>query len=395
YAYLTQQGHYVVRLDLDFDAWSKGHESVPLRLAKPFAGAKQTGFHFPLLDGTEVAIAFRDGDPNKPYIAHAQHHSQHEDLITGRDGWMSRNVIRTQSNNMVRFEDWEGREGIKLSPEQSGQTQLNLGYLVDDRVKQRGEGFELRTSGWGAIRAGRGLLVSTDDRMNAKGMQLDMQEAMAQLGAAQTRMDQLANAASAATADAADARAMNEVLQNQIKDLQQAVMVLSANASIALSTPESIQHCAGRDLTLSAGDNADVGVMRKFTVAAGEAISLFAQRMGIKLFANQGKVDIQAQNDAMNLAALKDVSITSTNGKLILNAKEEVWIGAGGSYIKISGSRIENTTSGDILEKCASWDKATPGSQRVSASLASPAPGCAIQSGLANETNAALMGAGS
>lgn len=231
--------------------------------------------------------------------------------------------------------------------------------------------------------------------MNAKGMQLDMQEAMAQLGAAQTRMDQLANAASAATADAADARAMNEVLQNQIKDLQQAVMVLSANASIALSTPESIQHCAGRDLTLSAGDNADVGVMRKFTVAAGEAISLFAQRMGIKLFANQGKVDIQAQNDAMNLAALKDVSITSTNGKLILNAKEEVWIGAGGSYIKISGSRIENTTSGDILEKCASWDKATPGSQRVSASLASPAPGCAIQSGLANETNAALMGAGS
>ena len=35
---------------------------VPMRLAKPFAGARQTGFHFPLIDGTEVAIAFRDGE---------------------------------------------------------------------------------------------------------------------------------------------------------------------------------------------------------------------------------------------------------------------------------------------------------------------------------------------
>ncbi|RZT36754.1 type VI secretion system Vgr family protein [Cupriavidus agavae] len=394
YAYLTPQGHYVVRLDLDFDEWQKGTESVPLRLAKPFAGARQTGFHFPLLDGTEVAVAFRDGDPNKPYIAHAQHHSQHEDLIVGRDGWMSRNVIRTQSNNKLRFEDWEGREGIKLSTEHSGKTQLNMGYLVDHRVKQRGEGFELRTSGWGAIRAGRGLLVATDDREKARGMQLDMQEAMAQLGAAQTRMEQLANAASAAKADAADAKAMNRVLQDQIKDLQQAVMVLSANASIALATPESIQHCAGGNLTLSAGDSADVGVLRKFTVAAGEAISLFAQRLGIKLFANQGKVDIQAQNDAMNLAALKDLTITSTDGKLVLSAKDEVWIGAGGSYIKINGSRIENATSGDILERCASWDKASPGSQRVTASLASPAAGCAIRGEQANDANAALMRAG-
>uniref|UniRef100_UPI0003828BF8 type VI secretion system Vgr family protein n=1 Tax=Cupriavidus sp. WS TaxID=1312922 RepID=UPI0003828BF8 len=156
YAYLTQDGHYIVRFDFDFDAWPNGGESVPLRLAKPFAGAQQTGFHFPLIDGTYVDVAFRDGNPNKPYIASVQHTSQHPDLITNQDRWLSRNVIRTQSNNKLRFEDWEGQEGIKLSTEY-GKTQLNLGYLVDHQKKKRGDGFELRTSGWGAIRGGKGL----------------------------------------------------------------------------------------------------------------------------------------------------------------------------------------------------------------------------------------------
>ena len=82
YAYLTAQGYYTVRFDCDFDTWNPGAESVPLRLAKPFAGSQQTGFHFPVLDGTEAVIAFRDGDPNKPYIAQFHHHSQAVDLVT-------------------------------------------------------------------------------------------------------------------------------------------------------------------------------------------------------------------------------------------------------------------------------------------------------------------------
>jgi type VI secretion system secreted protein VgrG len=67
----------------------------------------------------------------------------------------------------------------------------------------------------------------------------------------------------------------------------------------------------------------------------------------------------------MSLAALKDVTITSTEGKLILSAAKEVWIGAGGSYIKMNAERIENGTPGDILEKCASWDKPGPVSMRL------------------------------
>jgi type VI secretion system secreted protein VgrG len=87
----------------------------------------------------------------------------------------------------------------------------------------------------------------------------------------------------------------------------------------------------------------------------------------MKLFAAKGKVEIQAQGDEMALAALKDVTITSTDGRLVLAAAKEVWIGAGGSYIRINAERIENGTPGDILEKCASWDK--PGANSSSIPL--------------------------
>lgn len=278
---------------------------------------------------------------------------------------MSRNAIRTQADNMLRMEDWKGEEHVKLSTEHSGKSQLTLGHIVDRQRQKRGEGFELRTSAQGAVRAGGGLFLTSDDQLNAKGKQLDMREALQQLGAAQSQMEQLAQAAQTARADAADTKAMNEVLQTQIKDLQQAVMLLSGSSSIALTSPETVQHSAGRNLTFTAGENADIGVLRKFTVAAGEKISLFAQKLGMKLFANEGKVDIQAQGDEMALAALKDITITSTNGRLVLSASKEVWIGAGGSYIRINGNRIENASPGDILERCAFWDTVDPVSETV------------------------------
>ncbi|SDD22062.1 type VI secretion system secreted protein VgrG [Cupriavidus sp. YR651] len=362
YAYLTQDGHYVVRFDFDFDTWPNGGESVPLRLAKPFAGALQTGFHFPLVDGTYVDVAFRDGNPNKPYIAHVQHNSQHTDLITNQDRWLSRNVIRTQSNNKLRFEDWAGQESIKLSTDFGGKTQLNLGYLVDHQKKKRGNGFELRTSGWGAIRGGKGLLVSADDQPKANGQQLDMDAAQGLLQQALQQSEALASAAKAAQAIAADYARQKALLDDTLKELRKAAILVSAPAGMALVSGADLQLSAAENLIATAGGNADLSIVKRFTVAAGELVSIFAQKLGIKLFAARGKVEIQAQSDEMRLLADRNMTITSANGRVVIEAREELLLKCGGSYLSMSSTGIEDGTRGDRTIRSAAFSRQGPSS---------------------------------
>ncbi|WP_031360003.1 DUF2345 domain-containing protein [Caballeronia sordidicola] len=362
YPYVTKYGHYVVRLDLDFDEWNPGGESVPLRLAKPFAGALQTGFHFPVLDGTEAVIMARDGDPNKLFISQFHHTSLQTDLITNQDRWMSRHAIRTQSNNKLRMEDWKGQEHVKLSTEHSGKSQLSLGHLVDNNRKERGFGYELRTSGYGAIRAGKGMFISADDQPAASGKQLEMTAAQVLLDQALQQMQALAEAANAAQAIAADYEKQKTLLDGTLKELKKAGILVSAPAGIALASGEHLQLSATDNLIATAGGNADIGVIKRFTVAAGEAVSLYAQRRGMKLFAAKGKVEIQAQSDEMRLLADQNMTITSVNGRVTIEAKEELLLKCGGSYFRMSSTGIEDGTRGDRTVKSASFSRQGPSS---------------------------------
>jgi type VI secretion system secreted protein VgrG len=161
YGHIDQEGRYKVNFLFDRDTWEPGEESAWLRLARAYAGDTH-GLHLPLIPGTEVAVAFEHGDPDRPYIAHALHDSQHPDHVTLEDRDYTRNVLRTPANNKLRMEDERGKEHIKLSTDHSGKSQLNLGHLVDADKQRRGEGFELRTDGRGAIRGGKGLFITAD-----------------------------------------------------------------------------------------------------------------------------------------------------------------------------------------------------------------------------------------
>lgn len=171
YAWQDASGLYRVKFDADREEKGQGQESMPVRLAKPYGGDVY-GFHFPLVQGTEVAIAFHEGDPDRPYIAHALHDSRHVDPVTEKNS--TRNVIRTPANNKLRMEDKRGEEHIKLSTDYGGKTQLNLGHNVDAQRELRGEGFELRTDKWGAIRAGKGIFITADKQSTASGKHLQL-----------------------------------------------------------------------------------------------------------------------------------------------------------------------------------------------------------------------------
>lgn len=329
YAWQDASGLYRVKFDADRDDKPQGQESMPVRLAKPYGGDVY-GFHFPLIQGTEVAIAFHEGDPDRPYIAHALHDSRHVDHVTEKNS--TRNVIRTPTNNKLRMEDKRGEEHIKLSTEYGGKTQLNLGHNVDAGQKLRGEGFELRTDSWGVIRGGKGVFISGDVQPNAQGETLDMAAAVAQLQSALELVTALAQSVAVSGALNAD-RSSQHQLNQALNQLKEAGILASAPAGIALTTPKNIQLSSGHTLTATAGENIDMSIFKRLTVAAGEAISLFAQKMGVKLFAARGIVDIQAQTDAIRIQSDKSMNLNSINDSIVLNAAQGITLTSTGGHI--------------------------------------------------------------
>ncbi|QQO67540.1 type VI secretion system Vgr family protein [Klebsiella michiganensis] len=345
YAWQDASGMYRVKFDADRDDKRQGMESMPVRFAKPYGGDKY-GFHFPLIQGTEVAIAFHEGDPDRPYIAHALHDSCHVDHVTEANS--TRNVIRTAGLNKLRMEDKRGEEHIKLSTEYGGKTQLNLGHNVDASRKLRGEGAELRTDRHVSIRGGAGVFITADNQPKAQGEMLDMNSAVAQLQSALQLVTALAQSAGASGALDADIPSQQQLAQT-LNQLKEAGLLLSAPAGIGATTPKNIQLAAGHTLTATAGENADMTIFKRLTVAAGEAISLFAQKMGMKIIAARGKVDIQAQSDAMRLQADQQMIINSANGEIVLNATQGITLTSkGGAYIKIKDGSVEIGAPGKI-----------------------------------------------
>lgn len=344
YGHIDMEGRYRVNFLFDRDTWRAGEESVWLRLARPYAGDTH-GLHLPLICGTEVAVAFEQGDPDRPYIAHALHDSEHPDHVTLRN--YKRNVLRTPANNKFRLDDTRGQEHIKLSTEHSGKTQLNLGHLVDADRRPRGEGAELRTDGHAAIRGGSGIFISADAQPQAQGTMLEMGAALAQLNNALALVTALAQSAAVSGALPADNQAQQS-LREALARLKDAGLLASAPAGIAMVTPANIQLSAENSITATAGDSADFSLFKRFSVAAGEAISLFAQKLGLRLIAARGPVDIQAQSDAMTLQADKELALTSSNGEIVLNAQHGITLVSRGAYIKIKDGSVEIGAPGEL-----------------------------------------------
>ncbi|ELX1530321.1 type VI secretion system tip protein VgrG [Escherichia coli] len=354
YAHIDKDGRYRVNLDFDRDTWKPGYESLWVRQSRPYAGDTY-GLHLPLLAGTEVSIAFEEGNPDRPYIAGVKHDSAHTDHVTIQN--YKRNVLRTPANNKIRLDDERGKEHIKVSTEYGGKSQLNLGHLVDAGKQQRGEGFELRTDMWGVVRAKKGIFISADAQDNAQGQVREMAPAMAILNGAQSQMKSLSTDAQTANADPADLSSQIALLQQSVKDLNQAAILLSAPKGVAIASGEHLQLAAAKNVIANAGNNADVGAVKNMFIGVGQALSVFVRKAGIKLFANKGAISVQAQNDLMELLAQKSIEITSTEDEIKITAKKKITLNGGGSYIRLDACGIEAGTQGEYNVKAGYYGR--------------------------------------
>ncbi len=356
YAHLDEQGRYRVKLDFDREGTEAGYSYLWLRMAKPYAG-DTLGWHTPLTDGTEVAIAYSNGDIDLPYIAYALHDSEHPDPVS-RDNH-TRNVLRTPANNKLRMEDKRGEEHIKLATEY-GKTQLNSGHLVDAQEQPRGKGFELRTDEHGVIRVAKGLFVTADGQQKAAGGVLEMSTALREIDVCLKQLQQLEMAAEQAQALKADIDSQIQMFEQRLKPLNE-TLLFSAPEGVAVTSGEHMQMTATKNVAVNAGGDISAGVMGNMTALAGEELGLFARTGQLSLKASEGPVEMQAQNGRMQLFAEKKLTLSSASDITFAGKKRITLIG-GGSYLRLEAGKVEYGTTATYLRRMRRTMKTGPAS---------------------------------
>ncbi|MFC3531102.1 DUF2345 domain-containing protein, partial [Vogesella facilis] len=149
---------------------------------------------------------------------------------------------------------------------------------------------------------------------------------------------------------------------------QQPLLILSAPAGLAATTDNALTLAAGSNIDQVAQRDLNQTSGRRWLHNVGQHISLFVagvkDAVSLKLIAAKGKVQVQAQSDAMELTADKDVTISSLSASQLFNGKKEVLLTSGGAYIRIKDGKIELHAPGKVSFKGGSHDWSGPASMQ-------------------------------
>ncbi|MFW1749176.1 type VI secretion system Vgr family protein [Acinetobacter baumannii] len=345
-------------------------DSAWVDVVTPWAG-KGYGARFLPRVGEIVVIDFFDGNIDRPFVVGRIHEAERHPTQFDQKGQLpdtkKLSGIRSEEVdgkgfNQLRFDDTTGQISAQLQSSHAA-SQLNLGNLSHPKDSAtsdgRGEGFELRTDQWGAVRASKGLLVSTHKQDQAQGTHLDAVEAKQQIEGGLNNAKALSEVAKNQQTDPLEMLENLKTFLEQIEEkdqekaaaFKQALMVLTAPNSIVLASNEDIHLSADGQLSQNAGDSISLSTQKNLIAHAQNKISLFAAQQGTRLYAGKGKVEIQAQGDGADLIARKGIQIISTEDRIEISASKEIVITSGGSQIKINSSGIFPVTGGKFEVK--------------------------------------------
>jgi type VI secretion system secreted protein VgrG len=341
-------------------------DSAWVDVLTPWAG-EGYGTRFHPRIGEIVVIDFFDGNIDRPFVVGRIHEAQRSpskfDHVgklpdTKKLAGIKSKEVQGEGYNQLRFDDTTGQISAQLQSSHAA-SQLNLGKLSHPKDKatseDRGEGFELRTDQWGAVRAGQGLLISTQKQDQAKGEHVDAQVAKQQLEGSQNNAKALSDIAKNQQTDELETieqlKEFAEQIQEKIAKFNKALLLIHSPAGIGLSSNEDIHLSADRQINQIAGDSINLSTQKNLITHAQNRISLFAAQNGIKQVAAKGKFEIQAQSDGMDLLAKQGIQIISTEDRIEITSPKEIVITAGGSQIKINASGVFPTTGGKFEVK--------------------------------------------
>jgi len=382
----------------------------------PNAGGTLGGVFVPRM-GHEVGIVYLDGDCDRPVVSGSLFNGQqtpqwHSNGLLS--GYKSKEFQGTGYNHLV-MDDSTGQNRAQLFSS-TAQSYLHLGYLIDQQGNSRGSflgnGFDLKTEAYGAVRAGKGIFVSTFARGGSASQPLDVREANEHLTESTNVVEIRSDAAKAVQAEDltdahSDLQAFTDATKQEISGsatngntagggtgtangFSEPVMLLGSPVGIGLTSMKSIHAAATDHVNLVSGANTHVAATKSFIASVGEKISLFAQTAGMKLFAGKGKVQVMALSDNIELTADRTVKVVSTSDAVSVVAQKEITLSAGGAVIRISGGNISVHAPGALDFKGASHSFAGPQGENASASVPA-SKSCASQFASAASSGSALV----
>lgn len=350
-----------------------------LRVSQGWAG-NQLGAMFLPRVGEEVLVSFIGGDVDRPLCTGRLHHQDQlppwqlpsQQALSGIRSRELKpgggNAAAGRSNHLVLDDSDQGIQAQLKSDHQH--SSLSLGHVtrIEDhqgRKDHRGQGFELRTDGHGAVRAKDGLILTTEARPNAQSHLTDLSETAARLTQAQGQHEQLADLARQHQAQeeadqgrvASDVKAQNEGVRGQAKEggfseLQEPHLVLASPAGIASTTAGSTHQQSAQHHAVTSGGHTSVSVGGSLLASVKGAVRWFAYKAGIRLTSARADMEIQALKTSVNLLAKLD--ITHTAHRIALTAQQEVVVNGGGSYTRWHAGGVESGTGGSWVAHAAS-----------------------------------------
>lgn len=337
-------------------------DSAWVDVLTPWAG-EQYGARFLPRVGELVVIDFFDGHVDRPFVIGRIHEGQRSPTKFDVKGQLpaTRNLSGIRSKevagsgfNQLRFDDTTGQISAQLQSSH-GTSQLNLGNLSHPKNEEtsqgRGEGFELRTDHYGAVRAGKGMLISTYAQEQAQSQHLSAKEASHQLNGNLNNVKALSEVANNQQTDPLEGLDKLKQFVEQIEQedqskataFKQAMMILSAPDSIALSSNADIYLSADGQISHYAEESINFSTQNNLIAHAQNRMSLFAAKAGIEIIAAKQKIEAQAQSDGIDLIAKKEVRVISTEDTIHINSPKKIILTGGSSQIEIGNNILFKT----------------------------------------------------
>lgn len=360
--------------------WDRnGTNTCRLRVSNAIAGSGWGMQTLPRV-GQEVLIGFIEGDIDRPMVIGSVHNGAHQPPRFSHVGALPENRAlsgyKSSELGGGRYNQWltddtPGEISFKLQSEHA-YSEVNLGYLTGARINgkatPRGEGAELRSDKMTSVRGAQGVLITAEAQTKAGGSALARDALAVELEAAQRLITQTAELVATHQAGGTDTQPIGETRQRvadweqgtnttpgaRTPTSQQPMVAVSGPAGILLASSQNVLATASRNLELNSAIHTQLHAGRSLRLRALEAISLFAHKLGMKLIAASGKMELQTHGGDMELTSAKRIVLTATD-EIILQAPK-VSIQTQGAQAQWGNGTIAQQTSGAFSAHASSFD---------------------------------------